>query len=257
MKLAGKTAVITGGTSGIGLATARLFLAEGARVAITGRSQISLDETAAALGRDILALRADITDCDMTEHAAATVAETFGGLDILFADAGVTGRTPLGKTSPEEFDRILRTNVTGVFFTIQAFDPYLRDAASVLLAASTVGLTGNAYYSAYAASKAGVRAMGRVLASELAGRRIRVNTITPGAVRTPIWSTVAPTPEAFAPIERRIVSAIPLERFAEPEDVARLALFLASDDASNITGAEFVVDGGLTGAPAGAPVYRV
>jgi NAD(P)-dependent dehydrogenase (short-subunit alcohol dehydrogenase family) len=217
VRLANKTAFITGGNSGIGLATARLFVAEGAKVAITGRNQATLEAAAKELGPNALALVADATDIAATEQAIQRTVEKFGKLDILFANAGIPGNTPIGTTTLQAFETVIRT---------------------------------------YAASKAGVRAMARVMASELSPRGIRVNVVAPGAARTPIWNGAAPTAEAFAALDKRISRSIPLGRLGEAEEIAKTVLFLASDDASNVQGAEIFVDGGSTGSPAGAPIYR-
>jgi NAD(P)-dependent dehydrogenase (short-subunit alcohol dehydrogenase family) len=257
MRLASKTAFITGGNSGIGLATARLFVAEGARVAITGRNQATLDAAVAELGPSVLALRADITDVAATETAVAAAVERFGRLDVVFANAGISGATPVGGTSLAAFEQILRTNLTGVFLTVQAAAPYLNEGGSIVLVGSVHAELGTPGMSAYAASKAGIRAMARVLGAEFAPRRIRVNSVTPGATRTPIWDNRAPTPEAFAALEARMVRAVPSGRITEADEIAQAVLFLASDAAANITSTEIVIDGGLTGAPAGAPIYRV
>jgi NAD(P)-dependent dehydrogenase (short-subunit alcohol dehydrogenase family) len=256
VRLANKTALITGGNSGIGLATARLFVAEGAKVAITGRNRKTLDAAAEELGPDALAIAADATDIAATKAAVAQAAKKFGKLDIVFANAGIPGQTPLGGTTLEAFEQVIRTNLTGVFFTVQAAVPYLNDGASIILNGSVISVLGSPGYSAYAASKAGVRAMARVMASELSPRGIRVNVVAPGAARTPIWNGAAPTPEAFAALDKRISRTIPLGRLGEAEEVARTVLFLASDDASNIQGAEIFVDGGATASPSGAPIYR-
>jgi NAD(P)-dependent dehydrogenase (short-subunit alcohol dehydrogenase family) len=256
MRLTGKTALITGGNSGIGLATARAFIREGARVAITGRNQQTLDEAAKELGSDLLALRADIADPAATEQAIRTAAETFGHLDIVVANAGISGMTPVGGTTAEQFAQILTTNVTGVFLTVQAAAPHLRTGASVILIGSVHGELGMPGYSAYAASKGAVRAMGRVLGSELSPQGVRVNVVIPGATRTPIWGRHGRAPDALASLEPRMVRAVPTGRISEAEEIANTILFLASDEATNIQAAEIVVDGGLTGAPAGAPIYR-
>jgi len=256
VRLANKTALITGGNSGIGLATARLFVAEGARVAITGRNRETLDAAAKEFGPRALALVADVTDIAATEAAINQAAEKLGKFDIVFANAGIAGRTPAGSASPVVFEQVLQTNVTAVFFTVQSALPHLRDGASIIFNGSVISQLGNPGYAAYAASKAGVRGMARVLASELSPRRIRVNVVSPGASRTPIWNGAAPTPDAFAAFEKRASSVIPLGRIGEPEEVAKTVLFLASDDASNIQGAELFVDGGATASPAGAPIFR-
>jgi NAD(P)-dependent dehydrogenase (short-subunit alcohol dehydrogenase family) len=256
MRLANKTALITGGNSGIGLATAKLFVAEGARVAITGRDQNKLDAAARELGPDVLAIVADATDVAATEKAVAKAVERFGKLDIVFANAGISANTPVGGTSLEVFEAVLRTNITAVFFTVQAAAPHLNDGASIILNGSVISVLGNPGYAAYAASKAGVRAMARVMASELSPRQIRVNVVSPGGTSTPIWNRVAPTADAVVALEKRIAQTIPLGRFGKAEEVAKTVLFLASDDASNIQGAEIFVDGGATASPAGAPVFR-
>ena len=256
MRLAHKTAFITGGNSGIGLATARLFVAEGAKVAITGRNPETLQAAAKELGAQALAIVADATDVAATDAAIGQAVDRLGKLDIVFANAGIAGSTPLGGTSLSAFEQVIRTNLTAVFFTVQAAAPHLNDGASVILNGSVISVLGNPGYAAYAASKAGVRAMARVLASELSPRRIRVNVVSPGATRTPIWNGAAPTADAFAGLERRISSTIALERLGEADDIARTVLFLASDDAAYVQGAEIFVDGGATAAPAGAPIYR-
>jgi NAD(P)-dependent dehydrogenase (short-subunit alcohol dehydrogenase family) len=256
MRLKGKTALITGGNSGIGLATARVFVQEGARVAITGRNQETLDAAVRELGPSVLALRADIMDPAENQAAIQTAAETFGHLDIVLANAGVAGTTPVGATTAEQFERIMTTNVTGVFLTVQAAVPYLRKGASVILIGSVHGVLGMPGYSAYAASKGAVRSMGRVLASELSPKGVRVNVVIPGATRTPIWSRMTNNPDVLAALEPRMNRAVPSGRISEAEEIANTILFLASDEATNIQAAEIVVDGGLTGAPSGAPIYR-
>jgi len=256
MRLENKTALITGGNSGIGLATARLFIAEGARVAITGRNQATLEAAAMELGPNALAIVADATEIAATENAVAKAVERFGKLDIVFANAGIPGDTPIGATTLAVFESVIRTNITAVFFTVQAAVPHLNDGASIILNGSVISVLGNPGYAAYAASKAGVRAMARVMASELSPRAIRVNVVSPGAARTPIWNGRAPTAEAFAALDTRMSRTIPLGRIGEAEEVAKTVLFLASDDASNVQAAEIFVDGGATGSPAGAPIYR-
>lgn len=255
-QLEAKTALITGGNSGIGLAVARAFVREGARVAITGRNQETLDEAARELGPHVLALRADITDVAANEQAIRTAGEALGHLDILVANAGVGGATPLGSTTVEQFEQIIATNLTGVFFTVQAALPFLRSGASVILIGSVHSLIGMPEWSAYAATKGAVRSMGRVMASELSPRGIRVNVVAPGGTRTPIWSRISQNPDALSVLEPRIAKATPTGRITEAEEVANTILFLASDEATNIQAAEIFVDGGVTGAPSGAPIFR-
>jgi NAD(P)-dependent dehydrogenase (short-subunit alcohol dehydrogenase family) len=256
MRLNGKTALITGGNSGIGLATAQAFVQEGARVAITGRDQATLDEAAASLGPDALAFRADIMDPGSNEAAIRSAAESFGHLDIVVANAGISGNTPVGGTTAEQFERIMTTNVTGVFLTAQAAAPYLREGASVILIGSVHAVLGMPGYSAYAASKGAVRSLGRVLASELSPAGIRVNVVVPGATRTPIWTRNGRAPDTLAKMEPRVAQSVPSGRISEVEEIANTIVFLASDDATNIQGTEIVVDGGMTGSPSGAPIYR-
>jgi NAD(P)-dependent dehydrogenase (short-subunit alcohol dehydrogenase family) len=255
MRLANKTALITGGNSGIGLATARLFVAEGAKVIITGRSMETLRAAAKELGANALALVADANDVAATEAAIKTGVEKFGKLDILFANAGIPGRTPVGGTELAVFEQIIRTNLTAVFFTVQAALPYLNDGASIILNGSVISVQGNPGYSAYAASKAGVRAMARVMVSELSPRNIRVNVIAPGATRTPIWGAATATPDAEKAFEARMRLRTPLRGMGEPDHIAKTVLFLASDDAAHVQGQELFVDGGATSSPHGAPIY--
>lgn len=256
MRLQNKTALITGGNSGIGLETARLFVAEGAKVIITGRNRKTLDDAARELGPNALALVADATDVAATEAAIRTGVEKFGKLDIVFANAGIPGSTPVGGTALEAFEQVLRTNVTAVFFTVQAAAAHMNDNGAIVLNGSVISVLGNPGYAAYAASKAGVRAMARVMASELSPRGIRVNVVAPGAVRTPIWGAAIATPEAEKAFEARIGRITPLGHIGEPEHIAKAVLFLASDDAAHIQGQELFVDGGATASPAGAPIFR-
>src|SRR6195256_4013055 len=256
MRLANKTAFIPGGNSGIGLATAGLFIAEGARVAITGRNPVTLEAAANELGPNALAIVADANDVAATEKAIDQAVKKFGRLDVVFANAGIPGNTPIGGTTLAAFESVIRTNITSVFFTVQAAAPHLNEGSSIILNGSVVSVLGNPGYAAYAASKAGVRAMARVMASELAPRGIRVHFVAPGAAKTPIWNGAAPTAEAFAALDKRISRSIPIGRLGEAEEVAKTVLFLASDDASNVQAAEIFVDGGATGSPSGAPIYR-
>ena len=258
MKLQGKKALITGGNSGIGLATARLFVSEGAQVAITGRDQATLDAAAAELGSNAVPFRADVTDSAARGKLFDAIGERFGSLDVVFANAGIAGPTPLGSTTEEQFERILKINVTGVFFTIQSALPYLREGASIVLNGSVVATLGPPGSSAYVASKGAVRSMARTLAAELSPKGIRVNVVVPGATATPIWGRSSPASAQQAAKERLNLfsSRIPLARLGEAEDIARAVLFLASSDSSYVHGAELVVDGGAIGAPLGAPGDR-
>jgi NAD(P)-dependent dehydrogenase (short-subunit alcohol dehydrogenase family) len=256
MELQGKTALITGGNSGIGLATARLLLAQGARVAITGRDRARLDEAATELGPGALAIRADVNAAEGLAEIARAVGEAFGKLDIVFANAGISGPTPLGGTTYEAFREILDTNLTAAFFTVQSVLPLLADGAAVVFNGSVMRELAVGGTAAYAAAKAGITGMARVLATELAPRGIRVNTVIPGATRTPIWTRGARAGHTLDATEAYLAPRIPLGRLSDPEEVAHAVVFLASPRASAITAAEIVVDGGTIGAPAGSAHYR-
>jgi len=257
-RLSGKDALITWGDSGIDLAVARLFLAEGADVAIIGRNQKTLRGAAAELGDAVLPIQADVTDIVAIEHALVAVAEEFGKVDIVFANAGIGVVTPVCQTSLAAFDEVIPTNLmavltlTTVFFTMQAVATHLEAGASVVLNGSVHAMMGVPGFPAYRAFKAGVRAMTRSLASKFAPRGIRVNQVTPGGTTTPFWSQSAPTGEAMVALEQRTVRSTPVGRVNEADEVAEAVLYLASDYASNVTGAEIVVDGCATGVPRGA-----
>lgn len=252
-KLDGKVVFITGGNSGIGLATAKRFAAEGAKVVITGRNQSSLQTAAAELGDSGLAVQADVADLGSLEQAVAAAVERFGRLDVVIANAGISAATPLGGTELSVFENVLKTNVVGAFSTVQVALPYLKAGASVILVGSVLAKAGGLNRSAYAASKGAVTSMARVMVSELSPRGIRVNTVVPGATRTPIWGQT--TPEAMKQLETRLTRGIPLNRLGDPEEIASVALFLASDDSSFVQGAEISVDGGAGAAALGAPIY--
>jgi NAD(P)-dependent dehydrogenase (short-subunit alcohol dehydrogenase family) len=259
MKLAGKKALITGGNSGIGLATARLFVAEGATVAITGRDRKTLDEAVTELGDNAHGYRADVTVADERKRLFADLAKDFGKLDIVFANAGISGRTPTGATDEAMFENIIRTNLSGAFFTVNSAAPLLNDNASVIFNGSVHNYLGQAGQAAYAATKGGVVAMARAIAADLAPRNIRVNVVAPGATKTPLWNRgprASVSAEESAKLVDRYSSTIPLGRWGAPEELARAVLFLASEDSSYITAVELMVDGGLTGAPYGAPSLR-
>ena len=259
MKLAGKSALITGGNSGIGLATARLFVAEGARVAITGRDQQTLDEAIAELGSSARSYRADITVADDRKQLFADIAKDFGKLDIVFANAGISGRTPTGTTDEALFEKVIHTNLNGAFFTVNSAAPLMNDNGSIIFNGSVHNYLGQPGLAAYAATKGGLVSMVRAIAADLAPRKIRVNVVAPGATKTPIWkrgSRANATEEESAKLSDFLSSTIPLGRWGEPEDLARAVLFLASDDSSYINAVELMVDGGMTGAPFGAPILR-
>ncbi|ETT45131.1 short-chain dehydrogenase/reductase SDR [Paenibacillus sp. FSL R7-269] len=254
-KLDGKVALITGGNSGIGLASARLFVAEGARVVITGRNPVSLHAAVEELGAEYaVAVQGDATDPQSAVKAVNAAIEAFGRLDVVYANAGIAGYTPLGSTELATFEEVLRVNVTGTFFTVQAALPHLKAGASVILTGSVLAKAGRPGNSAYAASKGAVSSMTKVLASELSPLGIRVNNIAPGVTRTPIWGESAM--DNWKQVEAGMALSIPLGRAAVPEEVAKVALFLASEDSSYIQGADIAVDGGAGSSPLGAPIYR-
>jgi NAD(P)-dependent dehydrogenase (short-subunit alcohol dehydrogenase family) len=259
MKLTGKKALITGGNSGIGLATARIFVAEGAQVAIAGRDEKTLDEAIAELGPNARAYRADVTVTDDRKQLFTDLARDFGKLDIVFANAGISGRTPTGATDEAAFENIVHTNLNGAFFTINSAAPLLNDNASIIFNGSVHNYIGQAGLAAYAATKGGLVSMARAIAADFAPRNIRVNVVAPGATKTPIWrrgSRASMSPEQSTKLADLYASTVPLGRWGEPEELAKAVLFLASEDSSYINAVELVVDGGLTGAPFGAPILR-
>jgi NAD(P)-dependent dehydrogenase (short-subunit alcohol dehydrogenase family) len=258
MKLQSKTALITGGNSGIGLATAQLFIAEGARVAITGRNQKTLDAAAKGLGPNAFAFNADVLDSKAREVLFATIKEKFGHLDIVFVNAGVGGPGSIAETSEAMFDEVLRTNLTGAFLTIQAALPLLRAGASIILNGSIgpiVGFPPGAGF--YAASKGGLHAMSRSMAAELAPRGIRINVVSPGFIQTPIWERQPVPADVVTALTKRLLGNVPLDRWGRAEEVAKAVLFLASDDSSYVHGSEIIIDGGLTGTMLGGQAIKV
>lgn len=246
-KLTGKTALVTGGTTGIGYATAELFIKEGARVAITGQDQSRLDAAAASLGGGTLAIRADVASLADIDRATRQVGEAFDKLDVLFVNAGVAKFAPAEASDEALYDAIFDVNVKGAFFTVQKALPLLRDGASVIVNTSINASMGMAGSTFYGASKAAMRNMVRTLARELAGRRIRVNAVAPGPIETPIFGKLGMPQADMDAIGQSLVGHIPLGRFGKPEEIAGPVLFLASDDASFVTGEEIVVDGGWIG----------
>ena len=236
-KLQGKVAVITGGTTGIGLATAKLFVEEGAYVFITGRRQKELDHAIQAIGNNVTGVRGDIaklSDLDRLYEAVATK----GKINIVFANAGVAEFAPLGKVTEEHFDKLFGINVKGTLFTVEKALPLLKDGASIILNGSVASVKGTPAFGVYGATKAALRSFVRTWTLDLKDRHIRSNVISPGPTDTPVID--GQPADAIA----RIVSTIPMGRMGEPDEIARAALFLASDDSSFVTGIELFVDGG-------------
>jgi NAD(P)-dependent dehydrogenase (short-subunit alcohol dehydrogenase family) len=244
-RLQGKVAVVTGGNSGIGLATAQRFLEEGAKVAISGRNHKTLDEASKLLGKDVLAVQADTALIDDTEKLLSKAAEKFGKIDVLFINAGVAKFAPLTDTPEQLFDEQFDINIKGAYFTIQKALPYLNDGASVILNTSVAGSTGTPGASAYSATKAALRSLARTAAAELVERNIRVNAVAPGPIVTPIFGRTGLPQQAIDDFAKNILQSVPMKRFGQPEEVAGVVAFLASSDASYITGVEINVDGGL------------
>ena len=237
-KLEGKTAVITGGTEGIGLATAKLFVKQGAYVFITGRRQKELDQAVKAIGGDVTGVQGDIAKLADLDRLYQTVARVKGRIDIVFANAGVGEFVPFGAVSEEHFDKLFGINVRGTLFTVQKALPLLQDGGSIILNGSVASVKGTGGFGVYAASKAAVRSFVRTWTTDLKDRRIRSNVVSPGPINTPLASRQSPD------VIARIVSTVPMGRMGEPDEVAKAALFLASDDSSFVTGIELFVDGG-------------
>jgi len=242
--LAGKVALVTGGTSGIGLATAEELAAQGAKVYITGRRQAELDNAVASLGGQVTGIRADASRLEDLDTVYAQIAEQAGRLDVLYANAGGGDMLPLGAITEEHFDRIFATNVRGVLFTVQKALPLLVSGSSVILTGSTVSIKGTANFSVYSASKAAVRNFARSWALDLQGRGIRVNVVSPGPIKTPGLGELVPEDQRQGLFDA-LAATVPLGRIGEAEEVAKVVAFLASDAASFINAAELFVDGGM------------
>jgi len=244
-KLEGKIAVVTGGTSGIGLATAKRFIAEGAHVFITGRRQAELDKAAEEIGPNAVAVRADSSNLADLDRLYDRVKTEAGHLDILFVNAGGGEFAALGGITEEHYDKTFNTNVKGVLFTVQKALPLLRDGGSIILNASTAASKGTPAFSIYSATKAAVRNFARSWILDLADRHIRVNAVSPGPIVTPGLEGLAETEEQARQFKAGMVAGIPLRRLGIPDDVAKAVVFLASDDSSFVNGAELFVDGGF------------
>jgi len=247
-KLDGKIALITGGSTGIGLATAKRFVAEGAYVFITGRRQPELDAAVKEIGHDIAGIRGDVAKLADLDHMIATIKSAKGRIDIIFANAGSGEFLPLGQITEDHFDNTFNSNVKGVLFTVQKAMPLLTDGASIILNASIAGSTGNPAVSVYSATKAALRSFARTFTVDLKPRHIRVNAISPGPIDTPgltgLAETAGPVGASVDEVKGLFVARVPLGRIGQPDEVAKAAVFLASDDSSYVTGIELFVDGG-------------
>ena len=242
--LAGKVALVTGGNSGIGLAAARAFHANGANVVISGRDHKTLEEVSRQLGQHVLAVPTDVTKLNEIDQLMTRAYETFGKLDILFVNAGLFKGAPLEEVDEAAFDEILTANVKGAYFTVQKALPFFNTPASVIFNGSVNALTGIANSSLYTAGKGAVHALARALAAELIGRGIRVNTITIGPTATRLLSRSGSSQEILQAQDVARISRSPVKRLGRPEEVAKVALFLASDDSSFVVGSEIAADGG-------------
>ena len=243
--LEGKVAVITGGNSGIGLATAKRLQEEDAKIAIFGRSRKTLEEAMKIIGNGVVAVQGDVAKLTDVDKLYAEVSQKLGTIDVLFVNAGVAKFAPFAETSESTYDENFDINIKGAYFTIQKALPLLNDSASIILNTSVAGQKGTAGTSAYSATKAALRSLARTTAAELAGRGIRVNTVAPGPIVTPIIGRSGLPKEAIDEFSKEIMAQVPMKRFGHPEEVAGVVAFLASQDASYITGVEINVDGGL------------
>ncbi len=244
-KLSGKTALITGGNSGIGLAAAKLFQEHGARLAITGRDPASLEQARRTLGDDVLAVQSDAGKFSDIELLMDQIKERFGRLDVLFVNAAIAHAAPFELVTEEAFDEMATVNFKGVFFTIQKALPLLSSNSSIIVTNSIANRMGSPNFSVYGACKAALRSLVQTLGLELIGRGIRINAISPGPIATPMYGRVGLPDEVEQAVKAEIHRKSPIKRFGEPEEVARVALFLASEDSSYIVGEEIVVDGGM------------
>jgi NAD(P)-dependent dehydrogenase (short-subunit alcohol dehydrogenase family) len=244
-RLEGKVAVVTGGNSGIGLASAKRLHEEGARVLITGRDPKTLDAAVSAIGAGTLAVQSDVSKLEDIERLFSVAESRLGKIDVLFANAGIAKFAPYTASQEALFDELFATNVKGVYFTLQKAIPHLNEGASVILNTSVVASKGTENMGVYAATKAAVRSFARTAATELQGRNIRVNAVAPGPIATPIFGRSGLTQEQIEGFQAGISARVPMRRIGSPEEIASAVAFLASGDASYITGIELNVDGGM------------
>jgi len=245
LRFTGKVVVIVGGNSGIGLASAKAFAAEGAHVVISGRDAATLRSAALEIGPAAIAIQSDITDLQQIDSLMNEVQRRHGRIDVLFVNAGIGAFLPIEEVTERNWEEIIGVNLKGVFFAVQKALAMMKTGGAIVITSSIGGRMGIPTNSVYAASKAGVRALGRNFAAELVGRGIRVNVVSPGCVETPIINrTPGLPPEAIPALREQMINNTPMHRLGEPEEIARAALFLASDEASFITGINMLVDGG-------------
>jgi NAD(P)-dependent dehydrogenase (short-subunit alcohol dehydrogenase family) len=246
MKLAEKVVFVTGGSSGIGLATAKLFSQEGAKVVISGRDRAALNDAASAIGGDVLALQADVADLAQIDQLYSVISEKLGKIDVLFANAGVAKFAPLEATTEALYDEVFTINLKGLYFTVQKALAHLNDNAAIVLNTSFLGEIGLPGTSVLGASKAAVRSLAKTFSAELISRGIRVNAVSPGAISTPIYGKLDMPQEAVDKMAQNIIAQVPMKRFGAPEDIAKAVLFLSTSDSAYILGAEIAVDGGIS-----------
>lgn len=244
-KLEGKIALVTGGNSGIGLATAKRFVAEGAKVIITGRRKENLDAAVKEIGSDATAIQADASKLDDIEKVIAAVKQQYGRIDVLFVNAGIAEFASLDQGTEAHFDKTFDTNVKGLFFTVQKALPLIPDGGAVVLNASIVSMKGMPAFGVYSATKAAVRSFARTWTNELKDRQIRVNVVSPGPIDTPGVDGLAQDAEQAKQLKAGLASQVPLGRIGTPDEIAKAVVFLASDDSSFVAGVELFVDGGM------------
>ena len=243
--LTGKIAVITGGNSGIGLATAKRFVEEGAYVFITGRRRAELDKAVALIGKGVTALQGDVTNLDDLNRVASAVKDEKGVVDVIVSNAGLTQQASIDTLTPEHFDRTFNLNARAPVFLVQKLLPLMTNGGSIILVSSAMHVMGIANHTAYAATKAALRSYARTWAAEFKDRGIRVNTLSPGVTDTPILDSQASTPKEREALVNMYLNMIPIGRLARAEEVANAAVFLASDQSSYMTGSDLMIDGGV------------
>jgi NAD(P)-dependent dehydrogenase (short-subunit alcohol dehydrogenase family) len=245
-KLEGKIAVITGGSTGIGLATAQEFVAQGAYVFITGRRAAELDRAARLIGKNVTTVQGDVAKLADLDKLYDTVKREKGRVDVIVANAGIGALVPTAEATPEHFDAIYNVNVRGLFFTVQKAIPLLGNGSTIVLVASNAQYAGIPGFAVYSSTKAAVRSFARTWAAEFKDKGIRVNSLSPGPIDTPIFETVIPDPKAAEAAKAQFTAQVPLGRIGRPEEMAKAILFLASEDSSFTTGADLSADGGMS-----------